>query len=134
MVAVPVEQLATAFQGPTGTGAFSRPSLLVPSTELPLPTILAPRTPLVMALDETRRAAGLVFATGATGLGKSLLARLVAAPTDSQWAIVDFRNLSPADTSARLQLLIGELAASSATSIILDDLNEIDDPAICCFA
>uniref|UniRef100_UPI000ABA1AC1 hypothetical protein n=1 Tax=Erythrobacter donghaensis TaxID=267135 RepID=UPI000ABA1AC1 len=130
MVAVPVDQLATAFQGPAGTGAFSRPSLLVPSAELPLPTILAPRAPLVMALDETRRAAGLVFATGATGLGKSLLARLVAAPTDSQWAIVDFRNLSPADTSARLQLLLGELAASSATSIILDDLNEIDDPAI----
>jgi hypothetical protein len=130
MVAVPVEQLATAFLGAAGTGAFWRPSLLVPSAELPLPTILAPRTPLVTTLDETRRLAGLVFATGATGLGKSLLARLVAAQTENHWAIVDFRNLSPVDTAARLQVLLGELAASPATSIILDDLNEIDDPAV----
>lgn len=130
MVAVPIEKLATAFQGSAGTGAFSRPSLLVASAELPLPTILAPRSLLVTALDEARRRAGLVFATGATGLGKSLLARVVAAQSDGHWATVDFRNLSPADISARLQLLLGELAASPTTSIILDDLNEIDDPAI----
>ncbi|WP_137102335.1 tetratricopeptide repeat protein [Azospirillum argentinense] len=130
MVAVPLEQLMAALQGSTGAGSFTRPSLLVPLTELPLPTIIAPRTDLVAALDAVRRTAGLAIATGATGLGKSLAARLVAVQTNDRWAIVDFRNSNSADTAARLSLLLGELAASPATSVILDDLNEIDDPAV----
>ena len=130
MVAVPLEQLATAFQGTAGSGGFSRPSLLVPSTELPLPSIIAPRAALVMTLDAVRRSTGLAIASGATGLGKSLTARLVAARSGGRWAIADFRNLSSADTAARLSLLLGELAASTSTSVILDDLNEIDDPTV----
>jgi hypothetical protein len=130
MVTVPHEQLAAAFQGSAGAGSFTRPSLLVPSTELPLPSIIAPRAKLVGALDAVRRATGIVIAIGATGLGKSFAARLLAAQTGGEWAIADFRNLSSADTAARLSLLLGELAASPATSVILDDLNEIDDPAV----
>jgi len=130
IVPVPLEQLTAAFQD-GGTGAtFTRPALLVPTSDLPLPAIRAPRTDLVAALDSARRTAGIAIASGATGLGKSLAARLAAELDDGRWSIVDFRNLSPAETAARLQLLQGELAASPATHLILDDVNEIDDPAV----
>lgn len=130
MVAVPIDLLSSALQGSAVSGGFSRLSLLVPSTDLPLPKIIAPRAALVTALDAKRRTSGLAIASGATGTGKSFAARLVAAQTGDRWAIVDFRNLNAVDTAARLSLVRGELAASAATSVILDDLNEIDDPAV----
>ncbi|ESW77795.1 hypothetical protein NKL07_33465 [Mesorhizobium sp. C280B] len=130
IVAVPLQQLSAALQG-GGTGAtFTRPALLVPASDLPLPAIRAPRIDLVAALDTARRTAGVAIASGATGLGKSLAARVVADCCEGRWSIVDFRNLSPAETAARLSLLRGELAATSATHLILDDVNEIDDPAV----
>lgn len=129
LVTVPLEQVLGS-RYPADPGGFARSPLLVPSTELPLPTHIAPRETLVSTLDDQRRATGLAIACGATGLGKSLIARLAAAGTDVSWAIVDFRNLGSADTAARLSLLLGELAASPATNVILDDLNEADDPGV----
>ena len=130
IVPVPLEHLSAAFQGGGAGATFTRPALLVPANDLPLPAIRAPRIDLVAALDTARRTAGVAIASGATGLGKSLAARVVADCCEGRWSIVDFRNLSPAETAARLSLLQGELAATSATHLILDDVNEIDDPAV----
>jgi hypothetical protein len=130
MVSVSIEQLVAGFQSAESRTSFTRPSLLIPLAELPLPTIIARRQALVTALDTIRRTSGVAIAVGATGLGKSLAARLVAAQAGGSWAIVDFRNLTIADTGTRLSLLLGELAASPATNVILDDLNEIDDPSL----
>ncbi|KZD21163.1 hypothetical protein [Tardiphaga robiniae] len=130
LVAVPIEQLAAAFQGPGATNTISRTELLVPASDLPLPATYAPRNALVATIDAARRACGLAIASGATGLGKSLAARLVAAQSGAPWSIADFRHLPPAETAARLAHLQGELAASSAMHVILDDLNELDDPAV----
>ncbi|MBR9971298.1 hypothetical protein [Magnetospirillum sulfuroxidans] len=130
LVSVPQEQLLATLQWQTGAIGFSRPSQLTPSSELPLPMIITPREELVAVLDTTRRTIGLVIATGATGLGKSFTARLVAKQTNKRWLIANFRDLGAAETAARLSLLIGELTASPAASVILDDLNEVDDPAV----
>lgn len=130
MVSVPLEQFVASFSGSAIANRFSSPSLLAPSSELPLPMVLAPRTAVVTALDTACRTAGFAIATGATGLGKSFAARLVAAQTGGRWAIVDFRNLNAGETVARLSLLLGELVIAPATGVILDDLNEIDDPQV----
>ncbi|WP_426411613.1 hypothetical protein [Bradyrhizobium ganzhouense] len=130
IVPVPLEQLTAAFQSSSAGTTFTRPTLLVPASDLPLPPIRAPRAILVAAIDTARRTAGIAIASGATGLGKSLAARLVGEHGGGVWSIVDFRNLSPSDTAARLSLLQGELAASPATHLILDDVNEIDEPAV----
>ena len=130
LVAVPIEQLAAAFQGGTPSASISRTTLLMPAGDLPLPTIHAPRDALVSAIDAARRAGGLAIASGATGLGKSLVARLVAARSITPWSIADFRHLSPAETASRLAHLHGELAASSTADLILDDLNGLDDPMV----
>jgi len=130
LVAVPIEQLADAFQGPGAISTISRGGFLAPASDLPLPGIHAPREALVAAIDAGRRACGLAIMSGATGLGKSLTARCVAARSGESWSIADFRHLPPAETAARLAHLQGELAASPATHVILDDLNEMDDPAV----
>jgi hypothetical protein len=130
IVPVPLEQWTAMFQGGGTSATFSRPSLLVPLGELPLPAIRTARTSLIAALDTARRASGLAIASGATGLGKSLAARLLASQADGQWSIVDFRNVAPADSAMRLSQLLGELAAAPPMHLILDDLNEIDDPAV----
>lgn len=128
LVAVPVERLVALDQG--GGATFGRPSLLVAAAETPMPATLAPRSAIVGTLEVRRRAAGIAVVCGGTGMGKSLVARMAAAATSAPWAIVDFRNLGPADTASRLMLVMGELAISSSVSLILDDLNEADDPAV----
>ncbi|MGU3422633.1 hypothetical protein [Methylobacterium sp. D54C] len=129
-VSVPLEQLSKAFGGTGGVRGFVRSSLLLPATELPLPELLVPRTELVADIDTLRVSTGAVFVVGATGLGKSLAARLVAARAGTAWSIVDFRDLNAVDTAARLSLLLGELAASPPTGMILDDLNEVEDRGV----
>jgi hypothetical protein len=130
LVAVPIEQLAAAFQGPDAANTIFRTPLLMPADDLPLPGVHAPRETLVDLIDAARRACGLAVAAGATGLGKSLAARLVATKSGGSWSIADFRNLPTAETATRLTHLQGELTASPITHVILDDLNEIDDPAV----
>lgn len=127
-VSIPIEQLSSMFAG--GTGGFTRPSLLRPLSEMELPSPCAPRGDLVSIIDRHRFGSGAVCAVGATGLGKSLLARLVARSAGAMWSMVDFRDLNSADTAARLALLAGELAARPPTNLILDDLNEIDKPGV----
>ena len=112
LVAVPIEQLADAFRGPSATSTISRGGFLAPASDLPLPEVHAPREALVAAIDAGRRACGIAIVSGATGLGKSLAARLAAARSGQSWSIADFRHLPPAETAARLAHLQGELAAS----------------------
>ena len=129
-VSVPIEQLSKAFGGLGGAGGFVRSPLLLPAAELPLPGLLVPRTGLVATIDTLRASSGAVFVVGATGLGKSLAARLVAARAGTSWSIVDFRGLNAVDAAARISLLLGELAASPPTGLILDDLNEVEDRGV----
>ncbi|MCJ2010437.1 hypothetical protein [Methylobacterium sp. J-092] len=129
-VSVPVDQLARAFGGRAGAEGFLRPSLILPVNELPLPEPLVPRTRLVETIDQLRASSGAVFVVGATGLGKSLAAKLVAARTGRAWSIIDFRDLNAADTAARLSLILAELAVSPPTGLILDDLNCVEDHGV----
>lgn len=130
LVAVPIEQLSAAFQGAAPTSNISQGGLMAPAEDLALPHIYAARETLVDAIDRARRACGLAIASGATGLGKSLIGRLVAEQSRASWSIVDFRHLKPAETASRLAQLQREMAASPPTHILFDDLNDIDDPSV----
>lgn len=130
LVSVPIEQLASAFQTGMPFSPITRPALLVPIDDLPLPIIRAPRDSLLTTIDAARRACGLAIVSGATGLGKSLVARLAATLSGTHWFIADFRHLSPTETASRLNHLRGELAALTTGDVILDDLNGLDDPIV----
>lgn len=130
LVAVPVQQLASAFQGNGYQMATDRPPLLNPASDIPMPAIYAPRETLMTAIDQARRNCGLAIVHGATGLGKSLAARMAAAQTEAAWSIADLRNLSAAESAARLGYIQAELATSPSPHVILDDLNDFDEPAV----
>ncbi|MBN2751097.1 MAG: hypothetical protein JXQ84_00160, partial [Rhodospirillaceae bacterium] len=130
LVEVPIEQLLAAHQAGSASSTISRTALLVPLEEFPLPMTCVPRESLVDTIDIARRTCGLAIIYGATGIGKSIVARLVATRGNSPWSIADFRRLSPDETAARLTLLHGELSASPGNDLILDDLNGLDDPVV----
>lgn len=130
LVSVPLEQLTAGLTSPSAGGGYVKSNILSPASDVPLPSIITSRATLINKLDRTRHATGVAFLCGASGLGKSLAARLLADRDQAAWGIVDFRDLTTKETEARLRLLIGEFAAQPARNIILDDLNEADAPAV----
>jgi hypothetical protein len=109
---------------------FARQALLVPLVDMPFPQLVAPRSALVATIGDSLAASGVALLWGGTGLGKSLVARLAATATGEDWAIVDFRDLGPAESAARLELVLGEVSVGSKRSLIVDDLNEQDHPTV----
>lgn len=109
-------------------GAVETSRLLEPERDHPLPPFLAERTEVTTAFLETGRRNGIGFVTGSTGCGKTIVARLTARVHGAQWNILDLRDASAELVSQRLDLALGALGSSGAAGIILDDLNEIEDP------
>lgn len=130
LVSVPLEHLTTGLSNSMGGGGYTKSSILTSVNDVPLPSIMTSRARLIDKIDRARRAAGVAFICGATGLGKSFAARLLANRDQLAWDVVDFRDLTAKETEARLRVLIGEFAAKPSRNIVLDDLNEADAPAV----
>ena len=113
-------------QAPLEPVALAR--LLEPERELPLPPLLAERGAVTRDLFERMRQNGAAFVIGGTGCGKTTVARLTARVESSPWCILDLRDNSAEQIAERLDYSLGALGASSYRGIILDDLNEIEDP------
>jgi hypothetical protein len=96
----------------------------------PLPLIIAPRALLVSDLLARVRRHRIGFITGSTGTGKTLLARFAANAAGGSWSIVDFRNLTAPGAAERLVDARGIIAGLHLEGVVLDDLNEIEDPAV----
>jgi tetratricopeptide (TPR) repeat protein len=104
--------------------------LLEPERELPLPPLLAERDDVTRNLLQLTRQNGVAFVTGGTGCGKTTVARLTTRAESSPWCVLDLRENSAEQIAQRLEDSLGSLGASSYRGIILDDLNEIEDPIV----
>jgi len=102
--------------------------LLEPEREFFLPPLLAERSDLTRDLLQRTRQHGAVFVIGGTGCGKTTVARLTTRVENSLWCILDLRDNSAEQIAQRLSYALGALRASSYRGIILDDLNEVEDP------
>jgi hypothetical protein len=115
-------------QAPLEAVGLSR--MLEPQHELPFPTLLAERPDLTRDVLERTQRNGAAFVTGGTGSGKTTVARLTARAESSPWCILDLRDNSAEQIAQRLELAQGALSACGYRGIILDDLNEIENPAV----
>lgn len=103
--------------------------LLEPERELPLPPLLAERGDVTRDLLQRSQRNGTAFVTGSTGCGKTTVARLTTRVESSPWCILDLRDNSGEQIAQRLDFSLGALGAFGYRGIILDDLNEIEDPS-----
>ena len=104
--------------------------LLETERELPLPPLLAERNDLTRDLSERTRRNGTTFVSGSTGCGKTTVARLTARADETLWRILDLRENSADQIVQRLDVAIGALGTAGCRGMILDDLNEIEDPVV----
>lgn len=107
------------------------PSVLATEADLPLPKLLTRRQLLLHEVIARLRTQGTAVITGSSGRGKTIIARLASRELDNDLRIVDLRNASPSETIALLRQGSSELLRARPRAVLLDDLNEINDPGVC---
>ena len=89
---------------------------------VPLPPHTALRTELVRELSADLAQTGVLWIHGSSGLGKTVLAQLVARQSMGDWRIVELRGCSNTELSLRLGPALTAVGPSDVRGIILDDL------------
>ncbi|WP_343654156.1 hypothetical protein [Paraburkholderia caribensis] len=97
--------------------------LLEPATEFSFPQDLLPRSELVESIRAAVERHRVLFLTGGSGMGKTMLARFLARSASKPWHIVDLRDVTPEEAARRLQSALGQLSGVDTAGLILDDLN-----------
>ena len=72
------------------------------------------------------RESGISVLIGASGLGKSIVARAVAGRNPRGFAIVDFRNADSEESRHRLDMLFARVGGLRSSVLIFDDMDCID--------
>ncbi|WP_107311012.1 AAA family ATPase [Burkholderia metallica] len=104
-------------------------SLLEAEAELPLPGDLALRKDLVNFASGKLLNERILFFTGGTGVGKTIVARLVARSTGKPWYVLDVRNTTASECARRLQSVLVQISDTLPGGLILDDLSVADNHA-----
>lgn len=124
--------LAIAFGGASLGVALTVSNInwMISGNDLPTPRFVISRLVPEGAVTKAIETHGFVVLVGGTGLGKSLVARAVAAKCSDGFAIADFRNMGEAETRNRLDLLLGHIGAMASHCLILEDLDHFEDTGI----
>jgi hypothetical protein len=103
---------------------------LLPSSDIPRAIGIIARPTARETIIKGLAARGIVFAVGATGVGKSLLARDSAEAFAGDFVLADLRDATSAESHARLNGILGRLGSTSARALIIEDLNHTEDPSV----
>jgi len=95
-----------------------------PEAGLPLPRLVVARPALASRMAKMLAESPAAAIHGGTGMGKTLLARLVARQVGSDWRLLDLRGLAPAEAGERL-LASARRRGPRARGIIADDLADL---------
>jgi hypothetical protein len=98
--------------------------------EIPLPPVLSMRPALAASVLQATLDNGVTILTGATGSGKTLIARLAARQHGRPWFVLDLRNLGAEATVNRLSTALAHSDRLSLAGVIFDDLNEMEDSSV----
>lgn len=116
---------------PAGTFFSGMPTqnLLEAEADLSLPGGLALREDLVSFASGKLLNERILFFTGGTGVGKTIVARLVARSTGKPWYVLDVRDTTANECARRLQSALGQISDTLPGGLILDDLNDVENHA-----
>ncbi len=112
------------------TQGLDDPAWVVNASTVPAPKVLVPRPVVEAAVRAALKATGLCFIVGATGVGKSMVARRVAStyPDGARW--VDFRDLASPEARERLYRMLALLGGMGSSTIMVEDLNCMVAPRV----
>jgi len=95
----------------------------------PLPDLFARRPSLTDTVLAALAEGRMVWVYGMAGIGKSLLARHVAEARGGHWKIIRLREADATRARAALRRL-SSLSWKKGEGIVLDDLDQLDDPGV----
>ena len=128
-----VSALAGSLGGGLGPGnslSIAETGWLIDGTTLPAPRGMVARVAVEPAVADTLENSGVGVIVGASGLGKSIVSRAVAAARADIFFIVDFRNIDADETRRRLDMVFARIGGLSSSTLILEDLNQNDDASV----
>jgi hypothetical protein len=132
-----MSQLAIGMAGSLAEGvgsasalAAQEPGWLISSSGLPAPPLFVARPALRGAVASAVEQFGAGILIGASGVGKSHVARVAAEMRAGAFVIVDFRDVDAVESRRRLNILFGRIGGMQAPLFILEDLNHFDDPGV----
>lgn len=114
-----------------GLGLENTISVLSDLDEFQLPRVLSYRKDFTRDVAGIIRQFGGVLLTGATGKGKTTVARLASLQFPMLiWKVLDCRDLREAECINRLDAAFRAANSGSVNAIVFDDLNEIEIPSV----
>ena len=122
--------LAGALSGGLGTGnplSVTETGWLIDGATLPGPQGMIARSAVESAVADALDNSGVGVLVGGSGLGKSIVSRVVAVARAGTFFIVDFRNTDANETRRRLDMVFARIGGLPPSALILEDLNYIDD-------
>lgn len=110
--------------------APEEPVWLVDGATLPVPLTLISRHSLESSVTDALENFNTAIVVGSSGLGKSITSRAVVNALGKRFFVADFRNANAKETRIRLDMVFGRIGGLPNSTLILEDLNHIDDPLI----
>jgi tetratricopeptide (TPR) repeat protein len=110
--------------------ALAEPGWLVDGNALPAPKRMVSRPAIEIGVVDRMRRLSVGIIVGASGLGKSSVAREVARRLTDEFLIVDFRNADVEETRSRLDAMVSRMGGLRAPIVIFEDLNHFNDPLV----
>ena len=112
----------------TGQREFcSAEDLLEPESLFPLPSLLVSDRMVVRSAKNKLIQHKVVSIVGATGMGKTVIARQVSREIGGSWFILDARDTAPEATKDFVRKVIAEIGGKRPKGIIIDDANFISE-------
>ena len=111
-------------------GSAAHTDLFIDGDTLPVLQQMIPRLDLETSISYALSEFGVCILAGGSGVGKSVVSRRIAARTSSKFFIVDCRDLEAVKTRARLNSVFSRIGGLPASTLILENLNHLDDPKL----
>lgn len=117
-------------QAVVSTPGRDTPPWIIDASGLPDPKYLIPRPAVTAAAELALKSSGICFIVGATGTGKSMVARRVASAFAYGAWWVDLRDAEAREARNRLSQALPLLAGMGPVTLMVEDLNCAEDSTV----